>query len=647
MAESAPWMALRGQRTPPPERIALRAGPFSLVLEQGDIRYVRYGEAEVLRRVYLAVRDRNWRTPPLSVSNLEVTSEERSFRASYLGRFQHQDIDFQAQVTIEGDDDGTLRFAFEGEALSIFQRNRLGICVLHPIETCAGRPFQARKTDGSSEFGTLPREISPHQPVQGLGTLTHEIVPGLTASMRFEGDVFEMEDQRNWTDASFKTYSTPLSRPFPVTVQAGERVSQAVTLSLVVTGLLVSPGRWPPPLTFTVGQATTPLPEIGLSLTSGGGALTVSECDRLQALHLAHLRVNVDPGDLQFSARLRQAVAESEALRVPLEVALFLAPDTPGELDTLDRLLRMLRPRVRRWLVYDRTARSTTDEGLLRQARLCLRQHAPGVPLVSGTDSYFTFLNRERPPIDLVDGVSFAITPQVHAFDETSLRETLPAQGWTVESARAFSGRLPIVVSPVTLRPRQNADANVPEPDPLPGEPASTVDPRQMSLLGAGWTVGSVAALAASRAASITYYETLGWKGVLERAEGSPDPERFPSVPGGAFPLYHVLADVGEVAGGQVVEGRSSDPLTVTGLVLRRGSQLRILLANLTSERHRLALLGPEGGWRSRALDERTIDRAVRRPESFRSGPTIPYLARGGRLELELLPYAVLCLDQS
>lgn len=29
----------------------------------------------------------------------------------------------------------------------------------------------------------------------------------------FEGDVFEMEDQRNWTDASYKTYCTPWGCP--------------------------------------------------------------------------------------------------------------------------------------------------------------------------------------------------------------------------------------------------------------------------------------------------------------------------------------------------------------------------------------------------------------------------------------------------
>ena len=46
-----------------------------------------------------------------------------------------------------------------------------------------------------------------------------------------------MEDQRNWTDASFKTYCTPLARPFPVPVQAGDRVDQRVALTVNCDGL--------------------------------------------------------------------------------------------------------------------------------------------------------------------------------------------------------------------------------------------------------------------------------------------------------------------------------------------------------------------------------------------------------------------------
>ena len=40
-----------------------------------------------------------------------------------------------------------------------------------------------------------------------------------------------MEDQRNWSDASFKTYGTPLSLPFPVRLEESARVRQAVVVS--------------------------------------------------------------------------------------------------------------------------------------------------------------------------------------------------------------------------------------------------------------------------------------------------------------------------------------------------------------------------------------------------------------------------------
>ena len=36
-----------------------------------------------------------------------------------------------------------------------------------------------------------------------------------------KGDAFEMEDQRNWADASFKTYVRPLPKPRPYVIAEG------------------------------------------------------------------------------------------------------------------------------------------------------------------------------------------------------------------------------------------------------------------------------------------------------------------------------------------------------------------------------------------------------------------------------------------
>ena len=41
-----------------------------------------------------------------------------------------------------------------------------------------------------------------------------------------------MEDQRNWTDASYKTYSTPLDLPYSGYSGKGTIIKQSVTISI-------------------------------------------------------------------------------------------------------------------------------------------------------------------------------------------------------------------------------------------------------------------------------------------------------------------------------------------------------------------------------------------------------------------------------
>ena len=45
------------------------------------------------------------------------------------------------------------------------------------------------------------------------------------------GYSFEMEDPRNWSDASFKTYVRPLAEPWPYTMPKGQSFTQKVSLN--------------------------------------------------------------------------------------------------------------------------------------------------------------------------------------------------------------------------------------------------------------------------------------------------------------------------------------------------------------------------------------------------------------------------------
>ena len=85
--------------------------------------------------------------------------------------------------------------------------------------------------DGSRERTLLPDLIDPWQPFKSIRAITHGVRPGLRATCRLEGDTFEMEDQRNWSDASYKTYVRPLALPWPYILPDGELLRQSASLS--------------------------------------------------------------------------------------------------------------------------------------------------------------------------------------------------------------------------------------------------------------------------------------------------------------------------------------------------------------------------------------------------------------------------------
>jgi hypothetical protein len=343
-----------------------------------------------------------------------------------------------------------------------------------------------------------------------------------------EGDTFEMEDHRNWTDANFKTYCTPLAKPYPVTVESGTTIQQSVTLTLK--------GRTPranvrreTPVELEITGDRRPMPKIGF----GNAAVRAQERAAIRALAPAHIRVDLHVAKPGWKDEL----AAGEALGLPLELAIFGPPDA---------VLAAAPTNVARYLIFDVVSPPPKMNG----------------QVLVGTNDYFTELNRKRPPKNAGDGTCYSINPQVHAFDNATLVENLEAQASTVRTARSFAGDRWIAVTPVTLRPRFI---------PANGTPVDP-DPRQSSPFHAAWTLGSIKYLAEAGANSITYYELTGKGGVL------------------GFPVEKVFAAIKGADG--ILPSHSSDTLRVNAAVFTRGSERQVVLANMTNRAQRARLSG-------------------------------------------------------
>ena len=611
------------------------------------LRHVRLGDHEVLRAVYAAIRDHEWATIPPKVTLRTQEIGKDSFTIEFTVECRRGAVDYVWNGTVSGSNDGRVEYKFSGESRSDFQRNRIGICLLHPIAECSGKAVAVTHPDGTTEQGAFPREISPHQPFFNIQSVAYEVATtGILAAIETRGDIFEMEDQRNWSDASFKTYCTPQARPKPHPVQKGDRVEQSIALTLggkVRPILPVNLGR-PPQLSI----ATTPvfpLPPLGLCAASHRRPLSAVEIQRLKALRLAHLRVDLNLGDAGHPALLEQSWREAQAIGAGLHLALGFGTDAEAQCAALLVHLRRIQPRVLLWIVLHES-QNPAGEALVERVRAALRDVAPNVLFAAGTRDFFTEINRDRPPAGGASSVCYSNNPQVHAFDNLTMVENLAGQGYNVETARSFTPR-PVVVSPVTLCIRGNggAAAEAPGLAEFPGD----VDARQLSLFGAGWTLASIARLATTGfVQSATYFETTGWRGLMETQAGSLMPAAFPSEPGMVFPMYHVFADIAEFGPCQVLPTHATHPLLADGLTLRDATgRRRVLVANFTRDEQVLKIKSGSGTAHVRYLDETSARAAMTQPETYREIPKTALEASGGKIELRLLPYAVACVDLS
>jgi hypothetical protein len=648
-----------------PDQVPLRAGPLSLLFDQGDLRSIRLGEHEIIRRIYVAIRDRNWNTIAPVFTDLQMQVEPDQFTIHYEVENRMGEIDFAWRGKIVGEMDGSITFRMDGVAISTFFKNRIGFCVLHPA-SLAGKPAIIEHTDGVKEETNFTEDICADQPLlpfAQLSAIRHEVTHGVWAEVRMGGDIFEMEDQRLWTDASFKTYGTPLSLPYPIQIQAGTKVIQSIALRLYpeerakiaqVSNADSTPassaGSYQP-IQLVLNDVWKPLPLLGLSMASEGETLTDREVGLIRALHLNHLRVELCLANSNYLPRFSQGIEQASRLGLPLEVALGLRAETADQdLSSFRQLLDQQRPTVCGWLVFpdhESYAGGNPSEEIAHSAWQILKPYNPSTALAVGTNTDFVFLKRTQLPLDWMDQVCITLNPQVHASDNQSMIETLEAQPVVIESARRLARGKPVVVSPITLKPRFNPYATEPQSGAAPGRLPARVDPRQMSLFGAGWTLGSISAMISGHTARVTYFETTGWCGVMENEQGSLLPQAFPSLPGSVFPLYHVLADLGEFLGGQAAILASGDAHKVIGLALRKYEKKVYILANLTAEVQSVLLQRIAGDFYARYLDETNAEAVMQAPETFRRSPGKKVTNGSTGLRLEIKPFGILRLEEA
>jgi hypothetical protein len=624
-------MMLFGTAQAPPERILLEAGPLTMTLENGALRWIRLGDVEVIRGIAFLVRDRNWGTPTPEIAGLDIKREGDGFRVTFraLCRTDDGELPWSAEIVASPRE---LRFTGIATPTADFTTNRAGFVILHPLDGVAGCPVEVTHTDDTKRRARFPALVDPEQCFFDIRALSHEVTPGVTATCTMEGDAWEMEDHRNWLDASFKTYVRPLALPHPYVIPGGSTVTQSVTLAF--SGTLPAPriASAAAAVEVSLGDALPLLmPKIGVRAPvqwldeSKNAALLL----RPIGAQLVNGRIDPRQGHGEKEIRAYADLATVIGARLMLEYVVPCRDDPAAELADFAAALTRSGADPESIAVAPAEDKIRGEPGapppplaLLGAVYRAARAALPGRVIGGGTFAFFTELNRNWPPLGLVDYVTHMVSSVVHAADDRSMVENLASFRHIRETVRAFAGMMPHRIVAANLGLEIGPGDPALNPNNL-RVPMARLDPRQRGLFGAAWTLGAVAELAAGGIDAVTLGALAGEFGLTQGTA--------------LAPIYHVITGMAAAAGRRTVAVNGLSGGKIAGLAHEAPGGARLWLANLTDQPQTVAL--QSSATRAEILDETTFTEAARDPNFMRM------TGRPVNGTLEIGAYGVACIE--
>lgn len=397
-------------------------------------------EHEILQRIFVTVRDQNWREIAPTDSKREI--DEQAGVATLTVRHESDSVEFEWKGTLRvSDDRHRLHFEFTGRALRDMQVCRVGLVVLHPVESMVGARAIAVGHQSGHEFSPT-EHIAPQPVVNGVPLAITEPFLKLVIEranfgqleLTFKGDLFELEDQRNWGDMSFKTYCTPLRLGFPRELKAGTVIQHSVEARFTP-----SRGR----LTSTSARYQSGVfPQLGLEWSRSSWNARASDP---VAPNWSHLYF--DAGRFENLAELREVLATENT--PPLHIGFEVQNDVPAEAIAL---FVAYRKRIAHLFLYGPGTLLPPAIAFSRW-RLGLEKAAEDwdIPLSAGTRGYFVELNRGT-TFDLpVSGISFPLTATVHSDDAETICGNVAAIQDIARTSLRLTGADQVSITPLAL----------------------------------------------------------------------------------------------------------------------------------------------------------------------------------------------------
>ena len=478
---------------------------FSVLRDNLFLRNIKYNNIEILKLISFLVRDKNWNN--YSPEIIKTSSYNKDQKLHFEFDLKYGDVEQLEVKLLLSIGSNSVKLIANGKFLTDFWTNRIGFNLLLPLDGVVNQQVIVSKSDQTTETLKYPLIIQPDQPMVKFNNLSYEMFDSIALNIRFDGIHFEMEDQRNWGDASYKIYSGSLLDPFPYKENKNSAFHQEIEITVREknNSLETISNQNIIPLNI---QEEYAMPKIGIKVDNETNGIDIVNVDFVY--HLVDFERNTESKP-KFNNLPIYLVALIDHTKKVKDIVKDIKDYILSNKISVDKIL--ICPKI--YLNSFQPAGEWPSVPKLGDYYKEAKIQLPDVHIFSGMVTNFTELNRKKPD-GKFDGINFSFTPIVHDASDYGVLDTPNSLKYILHSVNNFSKDTPIHIGPMTLGMHFNPygeklAANI---DQVRLE-MTDFDPRHDSLIGLNWTIAVFAETLSKNTKFITIASLKGVHGIL------------------------------------------------------------------------------------------------------------------------------------
>jgi hypothetical protein len=389
--------------------------------------------------------------------------------------------------------------------------------------------------------------------------------PGTWACAKLIGDDFELEDQRNNFDASFKTYSRSNQAPRPYVIHAGTVIEQTMMLSLKNDqghhASLPSIAAEPCPARVQLEAQALSMPLLGVGLRASDTHLISDLLPHGLALKCRHWHLVLNHPEEEVN--WNQVAQLCRATQASLRIDVGGIPHA-GESNWFEELALRLQHED---LLPESIGVLSDNPLIFEQARHAFPCSRIGV----GTPHFFVQLNRMK-GLPKADFSTFTTSSLVHGADDDHIMLGLQSTPGIFETLQHTHAAQAMRVGPSFIAARRSPLGEQPATDGSRRVVLASTDPRDRSVFGAIWAAAYFSIFARHGAQSISLFYLTGASGLIHEQDAR----------AACSPAFHLLALLNECD--HMRAGRVDGNKHLYACALKHSGHTRLLLVNTSPE---------------------------------------------------------------